>query len=201
MQVNNLFRWNINGDLEERFAVNRPVTEFICQHPVKKYVADIRLTPPQAGDMVIVYAKYINQEEACIIESMRKQSLASWVVRAQRVYCGFYDWATKNDVSFIPFDLSNGITVVNCLQLAATSLFIPGNCSKSLFGDFGRLIDEYIDSVRVPVIGILSMPRTGSKCIADSIVLWGAPKLDVFHAHDISADRFDKIQNHSKTCD
>jgi hypothetical protein len=192
-----VWRCDLEAGIEERLAAGQPIHHLVAWEPVSAIEAR-GLHTLSADDLALVYAHTLTREHAADLSGLKCRV----VIRARDVFEGFLGWASHTGVSFAPLDLTNGITVSRIIGVAASGRqVLPTSAIADLPGPFGSLVQDYTRNRDNPRIGVVSMPRTASKAVADALVLWAAPKAHVFHSHDLSTKRDAEVEAAARTAE
>ncbi len=123
----------------------------------------------------------------------------------------FPAWLAARGAGFVPAEISNQFAAEHCVRAAlgpgrwspprrqrSFTLFERLGLARRPGNDLDRTLDEIerlADRGRTRVsAGVVSLPRSGSKSLADRLVLWRPPSVPVFHCHDMSPGRVEQLR-------
>lgn len=105
-------------------------------------------------------------------------------------------WARAQGIGLLPLGLRVQATIAACIEAAASAPFLPPRFREAqdgvaaASGELGAALEGLAPGT---LLVVLSLPRTGSKALADHLSLWGTPDLAVEHTHSIHPKSREKI--------
>ncbi len=113
------------------------------------------------------------------------------VVRFDRLAFGKEEtatWARERGISLLPLGLRVEATISACIDAATKSPFLPWRlCSQPRTREAASdALGSMLEGLPAgTLLAVLSLPRSGSKSLADHLSLWGTPDHEVEHSHGL----------------